>query len=89
VLRDVGDASEQQAVAGFARDIALTQEDATTAHRQQVEDGPQQRGLARAVVADDGHDLAGLNLKVHVMQDHTPPVARAQGLNAQHSRHPR
>ena len=48
----------------------------------------QQRGLAGAVRADDGDDLAGVHREVDAVQHLDAAVARAQALDVKHGQPP-
>jgi hypothetical protein len=65
-LRDVADLQT-----GSARDGA-------GCRRFEADEGADERGFARAVRPDDGHDLARLDGEIHILQDHEVTLADAK-----------
>ena len=62
-LRDLADAEVADAVARPARDVAAAKHDAPARRAVHARDGADERGLAGAVRADDGDDLAFRDLE--------------------------
>ena len=60
-LRHEGQAAVHQAVGRHVGDVLAAEQHTAAAHRHQAGHGLDQRGLAGAVGADDGDDLAGLH----------------------------
>jgi hypothetical protein len=73
---------------GDARKIVAPEGDRPARSRVDTRQAAQKRGLARAVRADHGDDLARVHRKVDAVQHFDPPVAGAQTFNQQHVRPP-
>ena len=62
--------------------------DDAAARRQQAHDGVHRRGLAHAVAAHQGHDLAGIDAELHAEQRLAGAVEGLQLADAQHQASP-
>ncbi len=68
---------------------ALAQElDGAAAGGQQAHDGVHRRGLAHAVAAHQGHDLAGIDAELHAEQRLAGAIEGFQLSDAQHQASP-
>ena len=89
LLRHIGQAGGQQRGGRQGGDVAPLQHDRARALRHEIVDGFQQRGLARAVLADQCHDLARLYGQIDAGNDQRAAIARTQAAHRQHFAHPR
>ena len=78
------DAGFDDLVRRGADEIASLHHHRARGRRQQPGDHAQQRGLARAVGADHGDGLAGVDLHRHAEQRLEPAIARIDGVELQH-----
>ena len=86
-LAALGHQSAAQGRDGLGRvaaDILLVEKDLAGLAAQKPRNGLEQCGLARAIGADDGHDLTGRNVDRHPVQDLEVPVAGLQAADPKH-----
>jgi hypothetical protein len=83
-LGHVSDAAADDLVGVEPGDVLAVEQDAPGAGAGPAADGHQQRRLAGAVGADQGHDLAGRHLDVDPVQRLDRAVSRAQPLDPEH-----
>ena len=68
VLEGARETEPRQLVRGHAGDVLAGEQDAPAARRVETGDHVEQRGLAGAVRADHGKDLAGLDCEAHAVE---------------------
>ena len=87
-LRHVGDTALHQLVGAPAGNALAAVLDRTAVMRCDAEDDLDEGGLAAAVGADDGDELAFVNVERDVLQDLHRAVAAVEPRNVKHPAHP-
>ena len=83
-LRQVGQAQARAAEDRQVREVLAVERDAARVDRHEAQDHVEARGLARAVGAEQAHDLAALHGERDVGDHGALAVALHQALGAQH-----
>src|SRR5882672_1825365 len=81
VLEGARDAERRHVGRPQARAVGAGEADTALGGLVEAADDVEQRGLAGAVGADDGQDLAALDLEAHLVQRHQRAEAHADGLD--------
>src|SRR5690606_14095351 len=83
-LGDLPDAEVADAVAVEAGDLLALEADGARARLEDPRDGADERGLAGAVGADEGDDLAGAHRQAHLVERLGVAVVDGEVTNIQH-----
>ena len=87
-LRDQRDPLGDDAVRGQGGNILSLKPDAARSRLHQARDGPQDRGFARTVGADEGDDLPLRHLKINALNSLNAAVVHPQAIYFKHRQPP-